>query len=50
MSLPLEYDDEPGAVQAARKTIGRNDFRYRDVTIVRVGRRVTFSLLVGVFT
>jgi hypothetical protein len=35
----------PGAVQAARKRIGRNDFRYGDVTIERVGRRVTFLSL-----
>jgi hypothetical protein len=41
MSLPLEYDDEPGAVHAARMTIGKNDFKYRDVSMVRVGRRVT---------
>jgi hypothetical protein len=41
MSLPAEYDDDedPGAVHAAKRAMGRNDFRYRDV---RVGRRVTF--------
>jgi hypothetical protein len=45
MSLPLEYDDVPGAVHAARNKIGRNDFRYRDVSVVRVGRRLTFLSL-----
>jgi hypothetical protein len=50
MLLPpplAEEKDGAGAVQAAKKRIGANNFRYTDV---RVGFRVTFRSSLDFFT